>query len=262
MVFSHKDENKKHKLFLILGAFFITNAIVAEFIGAKLFSMEKTFGFAPANLNILGGNMNFDLTAGVILWPVVFIITDIINEYYGKKGVRKLTWIAILMLVYSFAMVYAAIGLKGADFWIAMQTKNGIANMDGAFSAIFGQGLAIIMGSLSAFLIGQLVDAAVFHAIKSKTNSKMIWLRATGSTLVSQLIDSFVVLFIAFYLFQKLTGQPPWSLEKVMQTGILNYIYKFCVALLLTPALYLFHSLIDKYLGKNLANQMQQEAVR
>ena len=86
----------------------------------------------------------------------------------------------------------------------------------------------------------------------------MIWLRATGSTLVSQLVDSFVVLFIAFYLF----ANPPWSFKQVVAVGIINYIYKFVVAIVLTPLLYLAHGIIDKYLGKEKALELSEEAAQ
>jgi hypothetical protein len=127
--------------------------------------------------------------------------------------------------------------------------------MDLAFNTIFGQGLWIIIGSLTAFLIGQLVDVTVFHYFKSFTGSSKIWLRATGSTLVSQLVDSFVVLFIAFYI------GAGWDLKLVLVIGIVNYIYKFIVAVIITPLLYLLHSIIDKYLGKELSEKLQTEAM-
>jgi hypothetical protein len=128
--------------------------------------------------------------------------------------------------------------------------------MDLAFNTIFGQGLWIIIGSLVAFLIGQLVDVYVFHFLRSFTGSSKIWLRATGSTFVSQFIDSFVVLIIAFYF------GAGWSLSLVLAIGVVNYIYKFVIAALLTPVLYVLHFFIDRYLGKELAHNMIEEAAR
>ena len=114
-----------------------------------------------------------------------------------------------------------------------------------------------------AFLIGQVLDVLVFHRIKKLTGEKSIWLRATGSTLVSQLVDSFVVLFIAFYIGKRIqTNQgEPWSLHQVLVTGTGNYIYKFAVAIVLTPVIYLIHGWIEKYLGKKLANEMKEAAM-
>ena len=240
---SSQLENKKNHLFIVLGSFFLTNAIVAEFIGAKIFSLEKTLNLPQLNATLWGSPIHFDMTAGVILWPFVFIMTDIINEYFGKSGVRKLSYIAVFMLIYSFLMVRIAMGLEGADFWISSGTMKGIQDMTNAYNSVFGAGLMIIIGSLVAFLVGQLVDAMIFSKIKEKTSGNMIWLRATGSTAVSQFIDSFVVLFVAFYL------GGPFTFTPVMAIGLINYCYKFCMSILLLPLLYFVHHRIDKYLG-------------
>ncbi|MFO7525962.1 MAG: queuosine precursor transporter [Ignavibacteriaceae bacterium] len=248
-------KDKSTRLFYILGSFFIANALLAEFIGVKIFSLEATLGISPANLTILGiENLSFNLTAGVLLWPVVFIMTDVINEYFGKRGVKFLSFTAAGLIAYAFFMIYFAIGLTPSDFWINRVTPGGDVNMDLAFNTIFGQGLWIIVGSLVAFLIGQLVDVTVFHYFRAITGSSKIWLRATGSTLVSQFIDSFVVLFIAFYI------GAGWDMKLVLAIGLVNYIYKFIIAVLLTPILYLLHFIIDGYLGKELSDKLTSEA--
>ena len=248
-------KDKSSRLFYILGAFFVANALLAEFIGVKIFSLEKWLGLDPVNLSIFGETrLSFNLTAGVLLWPVVFIMTDIINEYFGRRGVRFMSFTAAALIAYAFLMVYFAMGLHPADFWVQRETNFGVINMDEAFNTIFGQGLWIITGSLTAFLIGQLVDVYVFHFLRAFTGSSKIWLRATGSTLVSQLIDSFVVLLIAFYF------GAGWDLSLVLAIGVVNYIYKFAVAVLLTPLLYIFHFFIDNYLGKELAHKIIEES--
>jgi uncharacterized integral membrane protein (TIGR00697 family) len=248
---------KARILFVFLGAIFVANALLAEFIGVKIFSLEATLGLAPADFTLFGkDHLSFNMTAGVLLWPVVFIMTDIINEYYGLKGVRFLSWLAAGMIVYAFVMVWLSIQLEPAGFWPGSATDKGVGDMQAAFSSVFGQGLWIIIGSLTAFLIGQIVDVLVFHRIKKWTGGKWIWLRATGSTVVSQLIDSFVVLFVAFYL------GADWELSLVMAIALVNYLYKFIVAVLLTPLLYGAHLLIDGYLGKELSREMQQAAHR
>lgn len=246
---------KYQKLFIFLGFLFLTNAIVAEIIGAKIFSLEGSLGLPPASISLGGELFDFNLTAGVMLWPVVFILTDIINEYYGRKGVKTLSYLAAGMLVYSFLMILAAMKLQGADFWIKSRQNMGIPEMDTAFNAILGQGLFIIIGSLVAFLIGQMVDAFVFAQVRKRTGQNMIWLRATGSTLVSQFIDSYVVLFIAFY------WGADWSAITVLKIGTINYIYKLSVALLLTPVLYAVHAGIDRYLGWELSEKMMKTAM-
>ncbi|MDG2450225.1 MAG: queuosine precursor transporter [Saprospiraceae bacterium] len=254
--------DKKTRLFLILGGFFIANALVAEFIGVKIFSLEETFGFTPFNWTILGvDGLGFNLTAGVVLWPVVFVMTDIINEYYGQKGVKVLSYLTVGLISYAFVMVFISISLSPNDWWSNISGTNddpalSLTNMNLAFKKIFGQGLWIIVGSMVAFLVGQIVDVFTFHRIKKATGEKKVWLRATGSTLVSQFIDSFVVLFIAFYI------GADWDLVRVIAIGVVNYIYKFGMAIILTPVIYLAHFLIDRYLGQEEANKLKIQAAQ
>ena len=252
--------NKATVLFVLLGGFFITNALLAEFIGVKIFSLEDTVGIKRANLPIFGSKFSFHLTAGVLLWPVVFIMTDIINEYYGPRGVRFLSFLAIGLIIYAFLMVFGAIHLSPSEYF---RLGEEVSDSNAAFKGVFGQGLWIIVGSLVAFLVGQVLDVFVFHRIKKHTGENKVWLRATGSTLVSQLIDSFIVLFIAFYLGPKLEGDASkqWTMQQVAVTGTGNYIYKFIVAILLTPLIYLAHTWIDKYLGAETSRKMKQAAM-
>lgn len=256
MHLTHEQQNKKQRLFLVLGAFFIANAIVAEFIGAKIFSVEKTLGFNQLNLTIYGlVNQNLNMTCGVLLWPAVFIMTDIINEYFGQKGVRFFSYLGAILISYAFVGVFMAMKTSPADWWIMQQNNGETINMDKAYNAVFGQGLLIIVASITAFLIGQLVDVYLFHAIKKRTGHKHIWLRSTGSTIVSQLIDTFVVLGIAFYLPGKMTGQ------QFIVTAFVSYSYKFLVAFAITPVLYLVHAGVDRYLGKDLSLYLQHAAM-
>jgi hypothetical protein len=254
-------KDKGSRLFIILSGFFVANALIAELMGAKLFSLEKTFGFNPLNLSFFGESFSFNLTAGVLLWPVVFVMTDIINEYFGPKGVRFLSFLTCVLITFAFLMFMGAIALHPADFWAANYYK-GVPDSNAAFSGIFGQSQAIIVASLAAFLFSQLLDVAIFHRIKRATGDRLIWLRATGSTLVSQFIDSFVVLFIAFYVAPRLTGNvAPWSFSLVMAICIGNYIYKFLVAIIMTPVIYLVHGIIERYLGEERARQLRQAAM-
>ncbi|GMR24987.1 MAG: queuosine precursor transporter [Ignavibacteria bacterium] len=250
-------QKKSSILFFILGTFFVANALLAEFLGIKIFSLETSLGLNPIRISLFGfDDLSFNLTAGVLLWPVVFIMTDIINEYFGKQGVRFMSFTAAGLIAYAFLMVYFSIGLSPSDFWIERTTPSGILNMDLAFNTIFGQGLWIIIGSLVAFLVGQVVDVTVFHYLRGFTGQSKIWLRATGSTLVSQFIDSFVVLFIAFYI------GAGWDLKLVLAIGVVNYIYKFFIAIFLTPLLYVIHYFVDLYLGKDLSHKLIEEAAQ
>src|SRR5690606_29233499 len=136
---------------------------------------------------------SFNLTCGVLLWPVVFVMTDIINEYYGLKGVRFLSWLTIALIGFGFLVVFGAVNTVPNAWWVTSKQEIGIENMNSAFNGVYGQGLGIIIASMTAFLVAQLVDVFIFHRIKRATGEKKIWLRATGSTIISQLIDSFIV---------------------------------------------------------------------
>jgi len=249
-------ENRPARVFTVISAFFVANALIAECIGGKIFSLEALLGIDPVNMTIMGETgLSFSLTCGVLLWPLEFIVTDIVNEYYGPRAVKRISYTAVFLIGYAFVMFYFAMGTTPPAWWVASKQDQGIPDMQVAFSAIFGQGMWIIFGSLTAFLIGQIVDVFVFHRIKRATGEKWIWLRATGSTLVSQFIDSFVVLFIAFKIGNG------WSWQKVLAICLVNYTYKFTMAFLLTPVIYLAENRIDAYLGHETARRMKKAAM-
>jgi queuosine precursor transporter len=251
---------KKNNLFIFLAALFLTNALVAELIGGKIFSLEKTLGLAPAQLHLFGDFvLDFNLTAGVVLWPVVFTLSDIINEYYGIAGVRRISFMTTGFIIYTFFMIWISANLVPADFWLQINAKDSQGlpmNINEAYQRIFLQSMGIIIGSLVAFMVGQLIDAVSFQWLRRLTGSRVIWVRALGSTLISQLIDSFVVLLIAFYVF----GNPQWPFMQVIAQGLMNYIYKFAVAILMLPVLYFIHTLIQLYFGKEASEQVAEEA--
>lgn len=210
-------KNRKDLVFIILAGFFVTNAIVAELIGGKLVQFFGTF----------------TQSIGIILWPVVFVLTDLINEYYGRNGVRKLTFITIGLIIYTYILITVAINLKAVDF----SPVN-----DSVFLTVFGQSQWIIIGSIVAFLSSQLVDVYIFWKLRNVTGKRMIWLRSTGSTLVSQLIDTFVVQFIAFVLPGK------WSFSDFFVNASYGYAFKLLVAVALIPLIYLGHFAIERFL--------------
>lgn len=249
-------KDRPTKLFISIAAFFVANALIAECIGGKIFSLEKLFGWQPADMTIFGQTgLSFNLTCGVLLWPLEFIVTDIVNEYYGPKAVKRISYTAVVLISYAFIMFYGAMRIPPADFWIGSKQAEGIPDMQNAFGGIFGQGMWIILGSLIAFLVSQIVDVMVFHKIKKRTGQKWVWLRATGSTVVSQLVDSFIVLFIAFKIGNG------WSWKLVLAICLVNYLYKFTMALLLTPVIYLAEKQIDRYLGEDTARKMKLQAM-
>lgn len=247
-------KDKPTRLFVFFTAFFVANALIAECIGTKLFSLEKLLGTNPANITLFGQHgLAFTLTCGVLLWPLEFVMTDIINEFYGPKAVRRISFIAVGLISYAFLMFYLAIHVPAADFWVASRKDQGIPDMQLAFDGIFGQGMRIIVGSLVAFLVSQMVDVTVFHKIKKRTGEKYVWLRATGSTVVSQLVDSYIVLFIAF------SGIFTW--QQILAIGMVNYTYKFVMAVVLTPVLMYVEKRIAKYLGHEVAMKMKLAAM-
>lgn len=247
MIAEHNSK-RYQQLYLILSAVFLTNALVAEFAGVKIFSLEKLLGLMPAQLPFFGGQkLDFNLSVGVVIWPLVFVVSDLINEYFGREGVRKISFITAGMIAWAFIIVLAGTEVPPADFWLGLNNTDPSGNLfdiNYAYTSIFRAGMGIIVGSLAAFLVSQLIDAYAFHYLKKLTGSKKLWLRATGSTVISQLIDSFVILFIAFYLLGN------WSMEQVLQVGLVQYTYKVSLAILLTPVIYLAHWVIDGYLGK------------
>jgi len=228
-------ENRKSTLYVILAGIFITNAVVAELIGGKLINIGPIFGYGP-----------YLMSVGVVPWPVVFITTDLINEYFGQKGVRRLSIITAILIAYCFILLYFAMLIPAAkgDGWVT----------DAQFTAVFGQSMWIIVGSITAFIVSQIIDVTLFHFVKKRTGDKMIWLRSTGSTVISQFFDSFIVLGVAFYATGKMT------LQVYITSGFTNYTVKLVIAVLMTPLIYLGHWLIEKYVynhDKQLATNGQ-----
>ena len=243
------------RLFVVLAAFLAVNALCAEFVGVKVFALEPTLGLQDVHWSLFGQAGTLSFTSGVLLWPFVFLMTDIINEYFGRRGVQFISWLTVGLISYGFFAAYVSISLVPAEFWVGVNRERGVPDMQAAFSNVFGQGMWTIAGSITAFLVGQLIDVTIFHRIRMITGDKWIWLRATGSTLISQLIDSFVVLYIAFVL-----GPQKWPIPLFMAVAMVNYAYKVLMALALIPMSYLVRRLIHAYLGEQAAHRLQMEA--
>lgn len=210
-------QSKKDTVYVILAGIFITNAVVAELIGGKLIYVGP-----------------YLMSIGILPWPIVFVTTDLINEYFGEKGVKKLSLITASLIAYCFVLLYFALKIPAA--------KGANLVTDAQFNGVFGQSMWIIVGSITAFIVSQLIDVTIFHFFKNKTGNKMIWLRSTGSTVISQLFDSFIVLGIAFWMTGKMTT------EIYIASAFTGYFVKLSIAVLLTPLIYLGHSLIEKYI--------------
>jgi hypothetical protein len=243
------------RLFIVLAALFVANAIIAEFVGVKIFALETTLGLPPLGWNLFGQSGSLSFTAGVLLWPIVFVMTDVINEYFGRRGVRLISFLAAALICYAFLFAYLAIQLSPAAWWVTVNATRGVPDMQAAFAGVFGQGLWTIGGSLVAFLVGQLIDVGIFRRIRRATGERWIWLRATGSTSVSQLVDSFVVLYIAFVL-----GPQQWPTSLFLAVGTVNYLYKMAAAVALIPLIYAMRRLIERYLGAEASAGLRREA--
>ena len=171
------------------------------------------------------------------------------------RGVRFISWLTVVLIVYGFLAAYLAISLVPAGFWVSVNSERGVPDMQAAFANIFGQGMWTIAGSMTAFLVGQLIDVSIFHRIRMLTGERWIWLRATGSTAVSQLVDSFVVLYIAFVI-----GPQHWPTSLFLAVATVNYGYKLLMAILLIPFIYLTRHGIRAYLGKAASERLEASA--
>lgn len=253
----HLADDRATRLFVALAGFFVVDALLAEFVGVKIFSLELTLGTPEMHWSLLGFSGTLNFTAGVIYWPLVFILTDIINEYFGLRGVRLVSWLAVAFISWAFLAAYLAIHLAPAPFWVDANAQLGVPDIQRAYALIFGQGMWTIVGSIVAFLVGQLVDVTIFHRIRAVTGERWMWLRATGSTAVSQLFDSFIVLYIAFVI-----GPQHWPVPQFLAVGTVNYAYKMLAAVAMIPVLYLVHALVARYLGRERTEQLRDEAAR
>lgn len=203
-------------MFLVLAGVFVTHALLGEFVGGKL-------------VEVAGWTMS----VGVIPWPVVFVTTDLVNEYFGARAVRRLTFLAVGLIAYAFVVLYLCM----------IAPASAISPVsDAAFLEVFGQSMWIIVGSITAFVISQLLDVGVFAFVRKRTGERWLWARAVGSTVVSQLIDTFIINAIAFGLPGQLSG------AQVVELSITNYAYKFLIAIATLPLVYAGHGVIERIL--------------
>lgn len=236
--------SREARLWVALAAVMITSAVVAELVSVKLFQVPF--------YGILGWDRQFTLTCGALLWPLVFLATDTINEFFGRRAVRFVTWLTMAMIAWTFLVVTASIRIPAVGFSPVP---------DEPFALVFGQSAWIIVGSMLAFLVSQLVDVTVFHWIRRQLGGRHIWARATGSTIVSQLIDSFVVIYIAFWLPGQIGGKGVDGMT-ALDISLSSFGYKVGVAVLLTPLVYATHWAVEQWLGKDVAHALAEDAAR
>ncbi len=218
-----------HHVYVILCAFFVTALVIADIIGSKLI-LVGPFDLAAIGLAgmVIPARI---LSAGIIPFPLTFVLTDLINEFYGKKGAQFITLVGLGMAIFAVALLYAARLLPAHPDSPIPQAS---------FEIVFGLSTRMFIASLCAYLLGQFLDIQVFHFLRRISQEKMLWLRATGSTVVSQLIDSLVVAFIAF------GGKLPSA--QIMEIAVNNYGVKFFIAVALTPVCYLGHFVIYRFI--------------
>ena len=222
-------------LFVVLNAAFVTFLLMAELTGAKLFQIP-TEGWPI--LPVLGISA-LTLTMGVVPFPFTFLITDLLNEYYGRRLVRFTTLLGTACIILAFGVIYVGREIPAASF----------SNVgDAEFNTVFLNSEVIIIASVIAYMIGQMVDIQVFHKLRVWTKDRHIWLRATGSTVVSQILDSYIVIFLAFHYLPSAASQK--SLELCFEIATTNLIYKLAIAIGMTPIIYLGHWALDRFLGR------------
>jgi uncharacterized integral membrane protein (TIGR00697 family) len=205
--------DRKQRFFVWLTAIFVAALITGDFIGGKFF--------------VLGGHA---FSSGIIPFPLTFVITDLVNEFYGTHGARRVTFVGLGAAVFVWAVITLALHLPtSADSPIP----------DAVFTSAFGTSSRLYIASLTAYTIGQMLDISVFHLLRKVTGHRFIWLRATGSTVLSQIIDSLTVSFVF------LVGARPMSF--IVENAANNYVGKLAMAVLLTPLIYLGHAVFRRY---------------
>ena len=209
-------------LFITLVAIFMVCLVVGDLVGGKVTSISA-FG------------REWPFSVGQLAFPVTFILTDILNEFYGRIVVRRITFLAFFMVGLTFIIIY----ISGAMPWWSVtlgKDWSGVTPHD--FEVVFTQATRIQLSSMVAFLIANLVDISVFFLIKKATGNRMLWLRSTGSTVVSQLIDTIVI--------SALVWGGKVTFEQYVSLVLTSYVIKVGAAILVTPVIYGIHELIEK----------------
>jgi len=245
---------REQVLAYVLCALFVGFFVAAEVLGGKLFRFTL-FGVGPDDIG-LGDGTEFVATAGILAFPLTFVMTDIVNEYFGRPIVRLFTWIAIAVNLLLQPVIRAAIAVPAISFTPGVSD----ADMQRGFQVALGQTSSIVVASLCAFALAQWLDVWIFTWLRRSTGGKWLWLRAQGSTIVSQLIDTVAVIYLAFVVIPLVTGNEPWTLANAFSVSLTNYVYKFLIAVGATPALYLVHAAVDGYLGKEAAHALVHHA--
>jgi len=211
------------EVYAALVALFVACLVAADLTGSKFFRLP---------LFSIGSYEFVTHSVGMIGFPLTFLLTDLIHEYFGARSARRATYIGLGCALVVFAIVLLARALPVAPSSPLPQP---------VFDQVFAMSNRLYVASLSAYLIGQLCDIAVFRALKRRTGGRLVWLRATGSTVASQLVDSFVVSFVL------LQGSQP--AEAIAEVALTGYVLKFVLSLALTPLVYLGRAVMRRQFG-------------
>jgi hypothetical protein len=217
--------DKRVRLFVVLAAAFCTALVVADIIGVKLFEVHL-------------GPLVAVMSVAMIAFPVTFVLTDLLHEFYGRRAARFVTWLGLGMALFTFATIRIASDIGWAPITRAPDYRGTVEN---AFNNVFGGSQRILIASMIAYVVGQLTDIAVFHLLKRLSHNRWLWLRATGSTVVSQLIDT--------VMFQLIAWASVLPAEVVLNLILTTYAVKLLVAVGLTPIIYAAHALVERLLG-------------
>ena len=222
------------KLYLYLAALFITSLVVSNLI------FQKFFYWYPFDWEILGFRL-FELSVGILPYPITFLITDIISEIFGKKSANQVVIAGIFASFFSIGILLVA----GKVPAIETSPVN-----DATFQKVFAMSPLAVLASMIAYLSAQFVDIRIYHFWKNLTKGKHLWLRNNFSTFVSQIIDSTTVILL-LCAFELLPWDIFWGLV------ISSVIFKILVAALDTPFLYLFVGIIRRQFKLNIGEEIQ-----
>lgn len=234
---TEKDKKLAYKIYLYLGAIFITSLVVSNLI------FQKFFYWNPFGETKVFGASLFEVSVGILPYPITFLITDLISEVFGKRKANQIVTAGIFASFFSMGIVLLA------DYVPAIENSP-IDNE--VFSKVFALSPIAVLASMLAYLFAQYVDIAIYHFWKKVTQGKHLWLRNNFSTFLSQFIDTFTVVSL-LCLFQVL----PWSMFYGLV--ISGFIFKVLVAFFDTPFLYFFVYLLRKRFGLKLGEEINLE---
>lgn len=234
---SHDEVAAQHEfsraqlVYLWLTALFVASLLVADVLGVKLFRIPLGFSFSvPWQADRIDAIQH---TCGMLTFPITFLLTDLINEFYGKRAARRVIWIGFASGGFVFLVMNVALAMPHWEVPFNIAATS--------FDDVFSNSRVMYVASLAAYLVGSFSDIALFGWLKRITAGKRVWLRATGSTVVSQAIDSFIVTWLAFSVARSALsgGLPAMPFGEVLKTAATGYMLKFVIALVLTPVIYL-----------------------